>query len=204
MVAVIRRPAERKFGKIARADDQPAGLVRDIHQDLRALPRLTVFIGDVVHGFVMADIREMLPDGGCDIDLLHADAKLLAELDRVGLRPLRRAEARHGDALDLLPAASGQIERAHAHQQRQRAVQSAGNAEHDRFRVRVLHPLFQALRLDAQNRLRAGAQLLVIRRDERIGRNAPRQNRVAQRLIENDRLKAGNRNRSSSCGAVRA
>ena len=192
MVAVIRRPAERKLRKITRADDQSAGLVRDVHQDLRALPRLTVFIGDVVHGFVMADIREMLPDGGCDIDLLHADAKLLAELDRVGLRPLRRAEARHGDALDLLPAASGQIERAHAHQQRQRAVQSAGNAEHDRFRVRVLHPLFQALRLDAQNRLRAGAQLLVIRRDERIGRNAPRQNRLAQRLIENDRLKAGN------------
>ena len=60
------------------------------------------------------------------------------------------------------------------------------------MRGRVLHPLFQALRLDAQNRLRAGAQLLVIRRDERIGRNAPRQNRLAQRLIENDRLKAGN------------
>ena len=141
----------------------------------------------------MADIREMLPDGGCDIDLLHADAKLLAELDRVGLCPLRRAEARHGDALDLLPAASGQIERAHAHQQRQRAVQSAGNTEHDRFRVRVLHPLFQALRLDAQNRLRAGAQLLVIRRDERVGRDVPRQHSLAQRLVKGNNLKAGDR-----------
>ena len=192
MVAVIRRPAERKLGKIACADDQSAGLVCNVHQNLRALACLAVFVCDIMHGFVVADVRKMLPDRGRDIDLLYADAEFFAKFDRVGFCPLRRAEARHGDAQNFFPAAPGQIKCAYAHQQCQCAVQSTGNAEHDRFRVRMLHALFQSLRLDAQNRFLAGAQLLVIRRNERVGCDVPRQHSLAQRLVENDRLKAGN------------
>ena len=52
----------------------------------------------------------------------------------------------------------------------------------------MLDALFQALRLDAQNCLRAGAQLLVIRRDERVGGKVPCQRGVAQRLTEQNGL----------------
>lgn len=121
--------------------------------------------------------------------LTPSSSQSLTALDFVRFVVPKHGMVTHWISFRLRPA---QIERAHAHQQRQRAVQSAGNTEHNRFRVRVLHPLFQTLRLDAQNRLRAGAQLLVIRRDERLGASSRVRNRVAARLKENDRLKAGN------------
>ena len=57
----------------------------------------------------------------------------------------------------------------------------------------MLQPLFESLRLDAQNRLRAGTQLLVIRWNERVGRDVPRQHSLAQRLVKGNNLKAGDR-----------
>ena len=59
MVPVIRRPAEGEFGEVARADDEPARLVGDIHQDLRALSRLRVLVSDVRRLFALPDIAEM-------------------------------------------------------------------------------------------------------------------------------------------------
>ena len=191
MVAVVGRPAERELRQIAGADHEATGLVGNVHQNLRALARLAVFIGHVVHRFVMADVGEVLPDGGGNVDLLHADAQLLAKLHGIGLRALRGAEAGHRDALDLLPAAPAEVERAHAHEKRERAVEPAGDAEHDGLRVRMLDPLFKALRLDAQDRLRTGAELLVIGRDEGIGRDGARQLRPSQGLVEDDLPQAG-------------
>ena len=103
-----------------------------------------------MHGFVVADVREMLPDGGRDIDLPHADAEFFAKFDRVGFCPLRRAEARHGDAQNFFPAAPGQIERAHAHQQCQCAVQSAGNTDYSCFSFGMNQSLCQAGYLDRE------------------------------------------------------
>ena len=66
VVAVIRRPAQRQLGKIAGADDQPAVLVCQVHQHLGPLPRLGVFIGDVVVLRVLADVPEMLQNRRAD------------------------------------------------------------------------------------------------------------------------------------------
>ena len=71
MVAVVGRPAERKLRQVAGADHEAAGLVGNVHQHLRALARLAVFIGHVVYGFVMADVGEVLPDGGGDCLLVE-------------------------------------------------------------------------------------------------------------------------------------
>ena len=64
----------------------------------------------------------------------------------------------------------------------------------------MLDPLFKALRLDAQDRLRACAELVVIGRDEGIGRDGARQLRPSQGLVEDDLPQAGDG--VIACGAV--
>jgi hypothetical protein len=56
VVGVERAPAERGFGKVARADDEAVALVGDVHQDLRAFAGLGVLEGDVVLAGRMLDV----------------------------------------------------------------------------------------------------------------------------------------------------
>ena len=80
MIAIVSRPAERKLGQIPRADDEPARLVRRIHQDERARARLRVFVGDVVKFGIMPDVLKMLKDGIDDADRSRGCPHRLDEL----------------------------------------------------------------------------------------------------------------------------
>ena len=47
VVGIICAPAERKLGQIARADEQRTLFVRGVHEYLRALARLNIFISHI-------------------------------------------------------------------------------------------------------------------------------------------------------------
>ena len=69
MVAIVRCPAKCQLGKITRSDNHTAGLVGKIHQNLRSLTRLSVFIRHIVFLRILSDITEMKIDSLLDIDL---------------------------------------------------------------------------------------------------------------------------------------
>ena len=67
MIPAEGAPAERRLGKIARAHYKRALPVGEVEENLGALSRLGVFVGDVVNRDVVADVQKMLqnriPDG---------------------------------------------------------------------------------------------------------------------------------------------
>ena len=131
VVAVVGAPAQRQLREVARADDEPADLVGDVHQDLRALARLGVFVGHVVLALVVADVPEVLPHGVADGDHPQRRAQDLGQPLGVAARARRGAEAGHGDGDDPRARQPRQVERLRRHQQRQRRVQPARDADGD-------------------------------------------------------------------------
>ena len=101
MIAVIGRPAERQLGQIARADDKRTVFVGDVHEHLCALTRLGIFIGDIKGGLIVPDVGKMLPHGGGDVDLVQSCAGRLRQRAGVAERSAGRAEAGHGDGVDV-------------------------------------------------------------------------------------------------------
>ena len=69
MVAIVRCPAKCQLGKITSSNDHTAGLVGKIHQNLRSLTRLSVFIRHIVFLRILSDIAEMKIDCLLNIDL---------------------------------------------------------------------------------------------------------------------------------------
>ena len=69
MIAVVRCPPKCQFGKISRPNDHAAGLVCQVHQNLRSLTRLSVFIRHIVLFRILSDITKMKIDCLFDIDL---------------------------------------------------------------------------------------------------------------------------------------
>ena len=67
-------PAQGQLAEVPGADDQAPGLVGDVHEHLGAFPCLRVFIGQVVLGFVLANIPVMQPAGFTDIDFFRRHA----------------------------------------------------------------------------------------------------------------------------------
>ena len=90
MVAVVGCPAQSQFGEVTRADNNPAALVCQIHEDLCPFSCLTVFIGDIVNGFLLTDVRKMLPHTllnrnfpqGCPIGFCQAASVLISTVCR--------------------------------------------------------------------------------------------------------------------------
>ena len=74
VVAIVGTPSEGQFAEVARADDQSAILVAQVHEDLRAFACLRVFVGCIVDGGVVADVGKMLCDGLGNADLMDRDA----------------------------------------------------------------------------------------------------------------------------------
>ena len=66
VIAVIRCPAECKFGQIAGTDNKSVLEVGQIHQDLCALTRLHVLVGHILCHAVMTDVFEVLLTSGLD------------------------------------------------------------------------------------------------------------------------------------------
>ena len=102
VIAVVGSPAQGQLGQIARAHDQAAHLVGHVHQDLRSLPRLGVFVGHVVHGLVVADVAEVLAHRVDDGNRAQGDAQRLGQLH--GVAPVRLVVPKPGMVMATMPA----------------------------------------------------------------------------------------------------
>ena len=188
VVAVVGRPAEGQLAQIARADDEPARAVGEVHELERAHAGLAVFIRHVERGFVLPDVGKVAVDGARDRDLLKCHAQLLAEDLGVRARAVRRAEARHRHGQHVLCRAAEPLHRVHGHEQRKAAVQSAGDADDGGLGVRVGNALGQPVGLHGEDELAALGAGGIVGRDERRRRDGPRERHLPQRQVEHDRL----------------
>ncbi|MNI34320.1 hypothetical protein D3C73_883090 [compost metagenome] len=168
MVTVIGTPSEGKLRQIAGADHNAAILVGQIHQDLRSFPGLNVLIGQIVNILVMADILEMLQAGGLDVHYLERSAECLDQADGVVVGTVRCAETRHGDRQHIAGRAAEQLHRPHGDEQRQRGIQTAGDADYRLLSADVADALHQAGGLDGENLPAAVVPLLRIAGNERV------------------------------------
>ena len=80
------------------------------------------------------------------------------------------AEARHGDSQNALAVEFEHIECVHEHDKRERGIQSAGQTDNRRFRVRMAQTGGKAGRLKRQDLLAALIAECLVRRNERRAR----------------------------------
>jgi hypothetical protein len=102
VVAVVRRPAKGGFRQVSRADDDSVGLICDVHQNLRALPRLRVFVHNVVYVRIVADVFEMLQDRFCDVDAAERDAEPFGKKPGIVFGAFGGSETRHAARHNIL------------------------------------------------------------------------------------------------------
>ena len=151
VVAVVGAPAKGQLAEVAGADDDAAGLVGNIHQDLGALTGLAVLKGDGVVLHVVADVLEMAADGGGDVYGAEGCTHLLGQDHGVILGAVGSSEAGHGDSDDL---AGGTVQHLHGKagdEDGQGRIQAAGKADDGGLGAGMLHPLLQAERGDEQD-----------------------------------------------------
>ena len=173
MVTVVGSPAQGQLAEIPGADDQSARLIGHVHEHLGPLPGLGVLIGDVLILRVVADVPEVTAHRVPDGDGPQGGPHVLRQEDGVVLRPLRGAEAGHGDGNDVTGVP---VEHPHGQggdQQGQGAVQAAGEPDDGRARAGVLQPLLQAQGGDGQDLLAPGGTVGGVVRDERGGGDIP-------------------------------
>ena len=186
MVAVVGRPAERQLGQVARTDHHAAVLVGEVHQHQRAHARLTVLKGDRQIVLGLADVHEMLIDRRLDIHGLERNAVGFCQFFRVALGAGGRAEARHGDSQNALAVEFEHIKRMYEHDERECGIQSAGQADDRRFRVRMAQTGRQTGGLKRENLLAALVAERLVRRNEWRAREGP-VNKVVLHRLERER-----------------
>ena len=59
VVAVVGGPAKCQFAHVARAHHEASRLAGSVHEHLGAFARLGVFVGQVVHAGIVADVAEV-------------------------------------------------------------------------------------------------------------------------------------------------
>ncbi len=156
-------------------------MIGDVHQHLRALARLTVFVGHVVVVRVLADIGKMLRHRGGDVHLPQRRAIGLGQQHGVVLGAAGGAKARHRHRDDAAAVQPHPIECVHHHDQRQRRIQPAGQPHHRPGAVRMAQASAQALCLHRQNLLAALSQTALVLRNKGRRLYGPAQRKVAQR-----------------------
>ena len=169
VVAVVGSPAERKLRKVSCAYYHAVFSICEIHEYLGALPCLTVFVHHIVVALVVADILEVLLYRIGNIYHAQPCPEQLAEPLRVAAGALCRTEAGHCDRQYIRRGSAEQLHSLHAHQQRKRGIQPAGNSDHQRFRVGVADALFKPMCLHCEDIL---AALVGLRRGIRNERSA--------------------------------
>ncbi len=155
VVAGVGAPTERGLGEIACAEDEAADLVRHVHQDLRALAGLGVFVNDVVLGLVVADVGKVLAAGGVDGNGAQLGAEDFDQLGGVVLGARGGAKARHGDRDNAAAVEAELVKGVDGHEERERRVEPAGDADHELFRAGVAEALGEAGGLDGEDFLAA-------------------------------------------------
>ncbi len=169
VVPIVGTPAQGQLAEVPGADDQAAAFVGNVHEDLRPLPGLGVLVGDGVVLRVVADVPEVAADRLGDVHGPQACPHLLRQKDGVVLRPVRGAEARHGDGDDIRQGAVQQLHGKARNQHRQGGVQSAGKTYHGGFRPGVLQAPLEAQGGQEENLPAAGVPVLLPLGDEGHG-----------------------------------
>ena len=148
MVAVIGCPAERKLRHIPGSDDQTIALVGEIHQHLRALPRLSVFVGYVMLFHILTDIPKMHLHRLADIDLNELCAECLRQPAGIFVGAVRRAKARHRHRYDIASAFSKKIKCPRRHKKGECRIQTTGHTDHRRLCAGMFVAFFQSMCLN--------------------------------------------------------
>ena len=103
MVAIVSSPAQGKLREVSRTDHEAVRLVRHVHKKLGTLTGLAVLVRHVMYMDVVIDILEVLDASLLDGDLPEGHAKGAYQVTGIGIGTIRRSEAGHGDADDLIP-----------------------------------------------------------------------------------------------------
>ena len=180
VVPVVGGPAQRQLRQVARAHDQAADLVGDVHEHLRALAGLAVLIGDVVVVHILADVGKVLLHGLGDGDRAQLHAVGLGELFGVAARAGGGAKAGHRHRED---AATGKIQvvKGVGHDDEgEGGVQPAGQAHHRAPDARVLQARDQPAGLQGEDLLAALGQVRLALRHKGRGRDLPQERELAQ------------------------
>ncbi|CAB4699141.1 unannotated protein [freshwater metagenome] len=151
VVAVEGHPAECRLAEVAGANHHPTNLVGDIHEDLCSLAGLGVLVHDVVGVRVVTDVVEMGEHGISDRDLPGRGSESGHEPECVLVRPVRGAQAGHGDCLHTRPVDAENVESPACHQHRKGGVETTTDAENDPLAAGVPETLGEAGRLDGEN-----------------------------------------------------
>ena len=168
MVAVVGGKAERQLGEVARADHDAAFLVGEVHQNLRALARLAVFIGHIMRLGVLPDVAEVDVHRVLDVDVREGRAERGGKRLRVGFGALRRAEAGHRHGVDVGHGAVCNFAGAYRDKQCKAGIQPAREPEHQRLCIRRFHAAGKAARLNLEDAVAAAVLLVVVRRDKGV------------------------------------
>ena len=148
MIAIVGRPPQRQFRQIARPDNYSVELIGDIHQYLRPLASLRVFVGDAAVAVGQTNIFKMLNASIFYANFFYTDSQCLHQIDGVVVGAPRRAKARHGNPDHLLARKAEFVHRPCRHQQSQSRVQAARNANYCSLRTRSNEALSQAIHLN--------------------------------------------------------
>ena len=140
LVTVVRCPTKRQLREVARANNHAAHLVGNVHQDLRTLASLRVFVHNVMNVLVMANVSEVLQHGIHNGNLTQVGAKRLHQLDRVSVRAVRGAKSRHRHSYNARAVISQLVKSSHGDEKSQRRVKSARNANNRMVRAGVRQP----------------------------------------------------------------
>ena len=166
MVTIVCSPAESQFGEIARADDESIVLIGKIHENLRALTCLAVFVGDIMNADVVANVLEMLYAGIANAYFELCDAQFCHQADGIRVSSVGSAEARHGDADDALTVVAQLVVGPYAHEQGKGRIETSADADNDILAPRMDETLGETCHLDAEY-LFARCRHIVLLRNER-------------------------------------
>ena len=148
----VGTPAQRKLGKVARADHDAAVVVGQPEQVVGAQARLHVLERDVVLvgtiGIGVPDVAQHLDRRRFDVEFGRGDAQRLHQRPGVALGVFRGCEARHGERHDIGARQFQLVEGLGADDQRLGGVQPAGDADHHFLYPRRLQSLHEAGDLD--------------------------------------------------------
>ena len=124
VISVIGGPAKSQFRHIACSNYQASGLIRQIHQHLRSLSCLGIFISHIMNFRIVSDIPEMSRDRFPDIHLPECAAQLSHQLAGIPVGPVRGSETGHRHTQNAFPGQSQTVKSPDRHQKRQSGIQS--------------------------------------------------------------------------------